>query len=82
MRVRTWAALISLALLAGLGVAALAPAEPKEVVGRFAEAAGFADAALLRPGDRAAEVMAQRARELAQNPPSPEWGGVFVSLQK
>ena len=32
MRVRAWAALISLALLAGLGVAALAPAQPKEVV--------------------------------------------------
>ena len=32
MRVRAWAALISLALLAGLGVVALAPAQPKEVV--------------------------------------------------
>ena len=32
MRVRAWAALISLALLAGLGVAALAPAQPKEVI--------------------------------------------------
>jgi hypothetical protein len=32
MRVRAWPALISLALLAGLGVAALAPAQPKEVV--------------------------------------------------
>jgi hypothetical protein len=32
MRVRAWAALIPLALLAGLGVAALAPAQPKEVV--------------------------------------------------
>ena len=52
-------------------------------VGRFAEAAaGFADAALLRPGDRAVDVMAQRARELAQNPPSSDWDGVFVSLQK
>jgi hypothetical protein len=28
MRVRAWAALISLAFLAGLGVAALAPAQP------------------------------------------------------
>jgi hypothetical protein len=32
MRVRAWAALISLALLAGLGVTALASAQPKEVV--------------------------------------------------
>jgi hypothetical protein len=31
MRVRAWAALISLALLAGPGVAALAPAQQKEV---------------------------------------------------
>jgi adenylate cyclase len=52
-------------------------------VGRFAEAtAGFADAALLRPGDRTADMMAQRARELAQNPPNPDWDGVFVSFQK
>jgi hypothetical protein len=51
-------------------------------VGRFAEAAGFAETALLRPGDRAVDVMAQRVGELAQNPPGPEWGGVFVSLQK
>jgi adenylate cyclase len=51
--------------------------------GRFAAAAaGFADAALLRPGDRAADVMAQRARALAQNPPGPDWDGVFISLQK
>jgi len=53
------------------------------MAGRFAEAAsGFAEAALLLPGDRAADVMAQRARALAQNPPGPDWDGVFVSLQK
>ena len=51
--------------------------------GRFAEAAaGFAEATLLRPGDGAADVMAQRARALAQNPPGADWDGVFVSLQK
>jgi spermidine/putrescine-binding protein len=32
MRIRTWAALISLTLTVALGVAALAPAQPKEVV--------------------------------------------------
>jgi adenylate cyclase len=52
-------------------------------MGRFAEAAaGFAEAGLLRPGDRAVDVMVQRARQLAQNPPGLEWDGVFVSLQK
>ena len=51
--------------------------------GRFGEAgAGFADAALLRPGDRAADVMAQRARNLAQTPPGPDWNGIFVSVEK
>jgi adenylate cyclase len=51
--------------------------------GRFAEAAtGFADAAQLRPDDRAAGVMAGRARTLARDPPAPAWDGVFVSLQK
>ena len=51
--------------------------------GRFADAAaGFAEAAQLRPGDLAADVMARRASTLAQDPPDPDWDGVFVSLQK
>ena len=50
---------------------------------RFAEAAAaFADAARLRPEDRASALMAERARELAQHPPGEDWSGVFVSLLK
>ena len=46
-------------------------------LGRFDEAAvGFADAAQMRPEDLAAEMMARRARELAQHPPTSDWDGV------
>jgi hypothetical protein len=45
-------------------------------------AAGFADAGRRRPEDRAADVMARRARELAKNPPSHDWDGVFLNPQK
>ena len=52
-------------------------------LGRFDEAAaGFADAVQMRPEDLAAEMMARRARELAQHPPTSDWDGVFISLQK
>jgi adenylate cyclase len=51
--------------------------------GRFAEAAaGFAEAGQLRPRDLAADIMAERARTLAQHPPGPGWNGVFISRQK
>jgi adenylate cyclase len=51
--------------------------------GRFDEAAaGFTDAGQMRPGDHAADMMARRARGLAENPPNSNWDGVFISLQK
>jgi hypothetical protein len=36
----------------------------------------------MRPDDQAAEVMLQRILDLAQNPPRPQWNGVFASREK
>ena len=51
--------------------------------GQFSESAnGFRLAGLLRPGDRAAEIMAARILDFAKDPPGSEWDGVFASRQK
>ena len=53
------------------------------VAGRFDRAAdGFRVAALLRPGDRAADVMARRAEALAHEAPPSDWDGVYTQLAK
>jgi adenylate cyclase len=50
---------------------------------RFDEAAaGFWAVAEARPGDKAAEMMARRAEQLASYQPPPEWDGVYVSSSK
>jgi adenylate cyclase len=50
---------------------------------RFDEAAaGFHAAARLRPHDKAAEMMARRAEQLAIYQPPPTWDGVYVSSTK
>jgi adenylate cyclase len=50
---------------------------------RFAEAmAGFGAAAELRPTDRAAPLMAQRAGNLQAYSPGPNWDGVYVATTK
>ncbi len=52
-------------------------------VRRFDEAAaGFRAAAEVRPNDKAAAMMAQRAEQLASYHPPPEWDGVYVSTNK
>jgi adenylate cyclase len=49
----------------------------------FKEAAkGFGEAAHLRPGDRAAEVLRQRALSYAADPPLDDWSGVYVQTKK
>ena len=51
--------------------------------GRFDAAAdGFRAAAILRPDDRAAEVMARRAETLAREAPPADWDGVYTQLAK
>jgi adenylate cyclase len=51
--------------------------------GRFTEAeARFREAAVLRPGDRAAEIMAGRSETLAREERSADWDGVYTQLEK
>jgi adenylate cyclase len=45
-------------------------------------AKGFAEAARMRPGDRAAEVLQQRAISYAATPPLDGWNGVYVQTKK
>ena len=53
------------------------------MAGRFEEAgAGFREASLLWPEDRAAVEMAQRAERLAQDPVPAGWSGVFEQTVK
>jgi adenylate cyclase len=45
-------------------------------------AAGFAESLRLRPEDRAAEVLQQRAISYAASPPLDDWNGVYVQTKK
>lgn len=50
---------------------------------QFAEAAlGFRAVAEARPGDKAAQVMAQRAEDLGGYPTPADWTGVYVARSK
>jgi adenylate cyclase len=51
--------------------------------GRFTEAeTRFREAAVLRPGDRAAAIMAGRCETLAREERSADWSGVYTQLEK
>ena len=53
------------------------------MAGRFAEAlVGFREAAVLRPGDVAAIVLAARAEGLIREPVSEDWDGLFAQTTK
>jgi adenylate cyclase len=44
--------------------------------------AGWQEVLALRPGDRAAQVMIERAQSYARTPPPADWNGVFVATEK